>query len=222
MRILLIEDSNRLQRSISMGLRESGYKVDATGDGTEGLWFIESNEYDVVILDLMLPGLDGLSILKEIRKNENPVHVLILSARDTVEDRIEGLKSGADDYLVKPFAFGELLARIQSLIRRRYGVKSNTISAGGIEIDLDKRIVRRAQEILKITPREYSLLEFLLLNKGKVVSRSTIEEHIYDEHIELFSNVVDATVCSLRKKIETPGMESLIQTRRGQGYIIEK
>jgi DNA-binding response OmpR family regulator len=222
MRILLIEDSKRLQRSISLGLRESGYKVDTTGDGQEGLWFIESYEYDVVILDLMLPGLDGLSILKEVRKKENPVHILILSAKDTVEDKIYGLKAGADDYLVKPFAFEELLARIQALIRRRFGVKSNTVPAGYIEIDLDKRVVMRRGEVIDLTPREYSLLEFMTLNKGKVVSRATIEEHIYDERIELLSNVVDATICSVRKKIEIPEMEAIIKTRRGHGYIIEK
>ena len=222
MRILIIEDSTRLQRSISMGLRNAGFKVDVTGDGNEGLWFIESNEYDVVILDLMLPGLDGLSILKKVRQKQNPVHVLILSAKDTVNDRINGLNLGADDYLIKPFAFEELLARIQSLIRRRYQVKSNTIHSGDLEIDLNKRSISRNGKAIKLPPREYALLEFLALNKGKVVSRSRIEEHIYDEHTDLLSNAVDAAISSLRKKIDNSGRESIIKTRRGHGYIIEK
>ena len=221
MRILLIEDSSRLQKSISMGLKKAGYKVDVTGDGNEGLWFIESNEYDAVILDLMLPGLDGLSILKQVRQKENPVHILILSAKDTVNDRINGLKTGADDYLIKPFAFEELLARIQSLIRRKYRVKVNTISIGDLEIDINRRSVSRDNKDIKLPPREYSLLEYLAANRGKVVSRTAIEDHIYDDKADPLSNVVDAAVCSLRRKIDIPGKKSAIKTRRGHGYIIE-
>lgn len=217
----MIEDSSRLQKSISMGLKKAGYKVDVTGDGNEGLWFIESNEYDAVILDLMLPGLDGLSILKQVRQKENPVHILILSAKDTVNDRINGLKTGADDYLIKPFAFEELLARIQSLIRRKYRVKVNTISIGDLEIDINRRSVSRDNKDIKLPPREYSLLEYLAANRGKVVSRTAIEDHIYDDKADPLSNVVDAAVCSLRRKIDIPGKKSAIKTRRGHGYIIE-
>ena len=222
MRILLIEDSSRLQRSITLGLRKAGYKVDATGDGEEGLWYAESSDYDVIILDLMLPGLDGLSILRKLREKQKPVYVLILSAKDTVEDRVAGLESGADDYLIKPFAFDELLARVQSLIRRKYHIGSNIISLGGLEIDINKRTVSRSGRGIELTPREYSLLEFLTLQRGNVVTRTEIEKHIYDEHVEPMSNVIDAAISSLRKKVDKPGKNSLIITRRGHGYIIEK
>ncbi len=221
MRILLIEDSKRLQRSISMGLRKKGFKVDVTGDGTEGLWFADSFDYDVIVLDLMLPGLDGLSILRELRQKQKPASVLILSAKDTVEDRVEGLQAGADDYLVKPFAYDELLARVRALVRRRYGVKQNIISVGTLHIDVDKRRVTCGKKLLDLPPREYAVLELLALRKGSVVSRAEIEEHVYDERTEPMSNVVDAAVSSLRKELEKVGEPSLIRTRRKAGYIIE-
>ena len=221
MRILLVEDSKRLQRSISRGLRKEGFKVDVTGEGNEGLWYVESFDYDVIVLDLMLPGLDGLSILRQMRKKQRPASVLILSARDTVDDRVEGLETGADDYLVKPFAFEELLARIRALIRRRYGVKQNIISFGKLQIDLEKRTVSYGKKILELPPREYAVLELLALRKGSVVSRAEIEEHIYDERNDLMSNVVDAAISVLRKELKKIGKESLIKTRRKAGYIIE-
>jgi len=221
MRILLIEDSTRLQRAISTGLRKSGFKVDLTGDGQEGLWLAESFDYDVIILDLMLPGMDGISILRHLREKQKPVFVLILSAKDTVEDRILGLQKGADDYMVKPFAFEELLARIQSLIRRRYGIQKNVIDMGSIKIDTAKRIVLQGTEEIELSPREYALIEYLAMRKGSVVRRDEIEEHIYDERIELASNVVDATVCSLRKKLQQSGIQGIIKTRRGMGYMVE-
>jgi len=221
MRVLLVEDSKRLQRSISRGLRKEGFKVDVTGEGNEGLWYVESFDYDVIVLDLMLPGLDGLSILRQMRKKQRPASVLILSARDTIDDRVEGLEAGADDYLVKPFAFEELLARIRALIRRRYGVKQNTLSLGRLQIDLEKRLVSHGKKLLELPPREYSVLELLALRKGSVVSRAEIEEHIYDEQKELMSNVVDAAISTLRKELKKVGMGSLIKTRRKAGYIIE-
>ena len=221
MRILLIEDSRRLRRAVSLGLRKAGFRVDATGEGREGLWYAESHDYDVIILDLMLPGLDGISILHRIRRKQRPSRVLILSAKDTVADRVAGLETGADDYLVKPFAFEELLARLQALIRRRYEIKRNIISIGEIRIDTAKRIVSRAGQTIELPPREYSLLHFLVLQQGRVVSRTEIEEHIYDERAEPMSNVVDAAICALRKALDRPGTASLIKTRRGMGYIIE-
>ena len=221
MRILLVEDSTRLQRSISRGLRKEGFKVDITGDGNEGPWYVESFDYDVIILDLMLPGMDGLSILRTMREKERPARVLILSAKDTVDDRVEGLETGADDYLVKPFAFEELLARIRALIRRRYGVKHNLISFDKISIDLEKRRVSRGKEILELPPREYAILELLALRKGTVVTRAEIEEHVYDEQKDLMSNVVDAAISTLRKELKKIGEGSLIKTRRKAGYIIE-
>lgn len=219
MRILLIEDSERLQRSISMGLRKAGYRVDMTGDGEEGLWYAESHDYDVIILDLMLPGLDGLTILHRLREKRNPVHVLILSAKDTLEDRVTGLRNGADDYLVKPFAFDELLARVQALFRRRYGIKDDVVTVGGLRIDTAARTVTRDGKSLELPPREYALLELLALNRGKLVTRPAIEERIYDD-VEPFSNVVDSAICALRKRIDEPGQPSHIQTRRGHGYMI--
>jgi len=221
MRVLLVEDSKRLQRSISRGLRKEGFKVDVTGEGNEGLWYVESFDYDVIVLDLMLPGLDGLSILRQMRKKQRPASVLILSARDAIEDRVEGLEAGADDYLVKPFAFEELLARVRALIRRRYGVKQNTFSLGRLQIDLEKRLVSHGKKLLELPPREYSVLELLALRKGSVVSRAEIEEHIYDEQKELMSNVVDAAISTLRKELKKVGMGALIKTRRKAGYIIE-
>jgi DNA-binding response OmpR family regulator len=221
MRILLVEDSKRLQRSISRGLRKEGFKVDVTGEGNEGLWYVESFDYDVIILDLMLPGLDGLSILRTMREKERPASVLILSAKDTVDDRVEGLETGADDYLVKPFAFEELLARIRALIRRRYGAKQNIIAFGKLQIDLEKRIASWGKKVLELPPREYAILELLALRKGTVVSRAEIEEHVYDEQKDLMSNVVDAAISTLRKELKKIGEGSLIKTRRKAGYIIE-
>jgi DNA-binding response OmpR family regulator len=221
MRVLLVEDSKRLQRSISIGLRREGFKVDATSDGNEGLWFAESFDYDVVILDLMLPGLDGLSILRQLRQERRPASVLILSAKDTVEDRVKGLETGADDYLVKPFAFEELLARIRALIRRRYGAKQDIICIGELQIDTATRTVSHSGMVVELPPREYNLLEYLALRRGTVVSRAEIEEHIYDERREPMSNVVDAAVSSLRKRLWEVGELSLIKTRPKAGYIIE-
>ena len=196
MRILLIEDSKRLQRSLAMGLRKAGYRIDVTGDGEEGLWSAESHDYDVIILDLMLPKLDGLTILRRLREQGKAVHVLILTAKDTVEDRVEGLQSGADDYLVKPFAFEELLARVQALVRRRYGIKKPFIPIGHLQIDTTKRMVTQKAKAIELPPREYALLEFLALRRGMIVSRREIEEHIYDERVEPMSNVIDAAICS--------------------------
>ncbi|MBI1390503.1 MAG: response regulator [bacterium] len=221
MRILLIEDSVKLQRSISAGLRNRGFRVDVTGDGTDGLWRAQTLDYDAIILDLMLPGLDGLSLLRELRRQKKEVHVLILSARDTVEDRVTGLSEGADDYLIKPFAFEELLARVQALIRRRYGIKQTVIPIGRAELDLaGKSLVLNGVRV-ELPPREYALFELLALKRGAVVSRKEIEEHIYDDLAEPSSNVVDAAVCSLRKLLDIHGIGVAITTRRGMGYLID-
>jgi DNA-binding response OmpR family regulator len=221
MRVLVVEDSKILQRTIGTALKRSGYAVDVTGDGVEGLWYAESNPYDVIILDLMIPGLDGLSLLKKIRSRGNQVHTLILTAKDAVEDRVRGLRAGSDDYLVKPFAIDELLARVQALCRRGYGSKSTTITVGDLLIDtLNKNASVRDREIT-LTAREFRVLEYLALRKGQVVSRHEIEAHIYDETADPLSNVVDAVVCLLRKKLATPDGDDLIQTRRGLGYVID-
>jgi DNA-binding response OmpR family regulator len=178
MRLLLVEDSQRLQRSLGLGLRRAGYALDVTGDGQAGLALAEGNDYDVIILDLMLPGLDGLSVLQRLRQDGSPTHVLILTARDTIEERVRGLQAGADDFLVKPFAFAELLARVQALCRRRHGHKNPRLTVGAMEIDTAARTVLRQGVLVPLAPREYALLEYLAVRQGRVVSRSEIEEHL--------------------------------------------
>ncbi len=222
MRLLLVEDSERLQTHVGRALREAGYAVDVTGSGTDGLWYAESNPYDVIILDLMLPGIDGLTILEKLRKGGRDTHVLLLTAKDTVEDRVLGLRSGADDYLVKPFAIDELLARVEALIRRRHGVKTPCIKLEDLEIDIAQRRVKRGGREIDLSPREYSLLQYLAMHPGEVITRDRIETAIYDDKVEPMSNVVDAAIYALRKKIDRPGESSLIVTRRGMGYVLGK
>lgn len=221
MRILIVEDSPRLQRSLGTALRKSGYAVDVAGDGEEGLWLAQEHGYDVVVLDLMLPKRDGLSVLAELRRAGKTVHVLLLTARDTVNDRVQGLQAGADDYLVKPFALEELLARVQALCRRAYGTKQPRLAIADLEIDTLARTVRRASQSVELTTREYLLLEYLARRRGEVVSRSEIEEHIYDGQVDPMSNVVDSAVCNLRKKLGAAGAAPLIHTRRGLGYVLD-
>jgi DNA-binding response OmpR family regulator len=220
-RILLVEDSPRLQRSVGDGLRKASFAVDVVGDGQEGLRWAQATEYDVIVLDLMLPGLDGLTVLRRLRDEGRSAHVLILTAKDTVEDRVRGLKMGADDYLTKPFAFDELLARVQALVRRSQGPKNPCIRVGPVEIDTSARTVTVAGRAVSLAPREYALLEYLSRRVGKVVSRDQIERHIYDGTSEVTSNVVDSAVCALRRKIELAGHRPLIHTRRGMGYVLQ-
>lgn len=222
MRLLLVEDSKRLRTHLCKGLRGEGYAVDVAGDGEQGLWLAEINDYDVIILDLMLPKLDGLGLLGKLRSQGRKTHVLILTAKDSVDDRVLGLERGADDYLVKPFAFDELLARIGALVRRNYGAKSPQIAIGDLVIDTARKVVTRAGCLLPLKPREYALLHFLALRRGEVVSRTEIERHIYDELVEPMSNVVDSAVCQLRKKIDRQDRPSLIETRRGMGYLLRE
>lgn len=219
MRILLIEDSKRLQTYVAKGLRQRGFAVDVAADGEEGLFLAESGDFDVIVLDLMLPKLDGLSVLRQLRSQHIETHVLILTAKDTVDDRVKGLGDGADDYLIKPFAFEELVARIQALLRRSHGIKTPCLTFGDLEINMSLRLATKAGNPLDLRPREYSLLEFLALRKDHVVARTDIERHIYDERVSPMSNVVDSAICSLRKAIDTPGYPSWIQTRRGMGYL---
>ena len=221
MRVLIIEDSERLQRSLSTGLRKAGYAVDVTGNGKDGLWYARSNDYDVIVLDLMLPGLDGLSLLRQLRAAGRDTHVLILTAKDTIEDRVLGLRTGADDYLIKPFAFDELLARVQTLARRQHGVKNPQITIGDLRVDTAARTCRRGEEPIDLSAREYAVLEYLALRHGQVVTRTEIEHHIYDDQAEPMSNVVDAAIYALRKKIDLPDAPSLIHTRRGLGYVLQ-
>jgi len=220
MRLLLVEDYPPIQKAVAKGLREAGFAVDVTGDGEEALWYATGSDYDVVILDLMLPKVDGLAILKRLRAEGRQTHVLILTARDTVADRVRGLDLGADDYLVKPFAFEELLARVRALARRAYRVKNPRLQVGDLRIETAAQRVWRGKEEARLTPREYALLEYLAMRAGETVSRTDIWEHVYEFNSEADSNVVDVYIGYLRRKIERPGKPPLIHTVRGRGYAL--
>ena len=217
MRVLLVEDSETLRRSVRRALRHAGFAVDTAADGEEGLVAAELNDYDALVLDVMLPKLDGLALLRRLRAAGKTTHVLLLTARDTVADRVEGLRLGADDYLVKPFALAELLARVEALCRRAYGTKSGTLRIGPLALDLSARRLQRDGAEVELTAREWRLLEYLALRRGQVVPRAEIEAHIYDEFVEPMSNVVDTAVYGLRRKIGA----NFIRTRRGLGYVLE-
>lgn len=223
MRLLLVEDSERLRDSVQLALQRSGYKVDATGDGEEGLWMAQDNDYDAAILDIMLPSLDGVSLLSQLREQGDDTPVMFLTARDGIDDRVMGLRSGADDYLVKPFALEELLARVEVLCRRSYNQASNLVTVADLELDSSAKKASRAGMVLDLTAREFALLEFLVLRAGQVVSRTQIEQHIYDDLVSPMSNVVDSAIYALRKKLAVhPDSRPLIKTRRGQGYVLEE
>jgi DNA-binding response OmpR family regulator len=218
MRLLVVEDYRPLRESLAQGLREAGFAVDSTDNGEEGLWYAMSNDYDVIILDLMLPGVDGLTILRKLRAGGRQSHVLILTARDSLNDRVTGLDLGADDYLVKPFEFRELLARVRALVRRSYRQKNPLIEIQDLRIDLTRQRVWRGREEIPLTPREYALLEYLAMRAGQVVPRCDIWEHVYEFNSSASSNVVDVYIGYLRKKIDQPDRASLIHTVRGRGY----
>jgi len=207
--------------SVGRALRKAGYALDVTDNGEEGLWQAEANDYDVIVLDIMLPKLDGLSLLRQLRQKGKGTHVLLLTARDTVEDRVQGLQLGADDYLVKPFALEELLARVEALCRRAYGSKQTRLVIADLEIDTSAKEVFRAGNLVRLKPREYLLLEYLARRSGEVVTRGEIEAHLYDDSVDPMSNVVESAVCSLRKKISAPNPAPLIHTRHGLGYVLK-
>jgi DNA-binding response OmpR family regulator len=221
MHLLLIEDSPRLQGALSKGFERAGYAVDVVGEGDRGLVFARRRIYDVIILDLMLPGLPGLELLRQLRQGGSDAHVLILTARDGVEDRVRGLQLGADDYLVKPFSFDELLARVQALVRRKFQSKSPDLVVGDLAIDtVARRVVRAGQEIA-LTRREFTILEYLARKCGATVSRVEIEDHVYGEQNLPSSNAVDSAICNLRKKLAaSPEAPELIHTHHGFGYSL--
>jgi DNA-binding response OmpR family regulator len=220
MRLLVVEDSPRLQRTLATALRKTGYAVDVAGDGEEGLWLAITHPYAVIVLDLMLPRRDGLSLLAELRRRGRATHVLLLTARDTVADRVQGLRAGADDYLVKPFALEELLARVEALCRRACGTAQNQLQVADLVIDTTARSVHCAGRPVDLTAREYALIEYLARRRGHVVTRTEIESQIYDGLVEPMSNVVDSAICVLRKKLGALQAAPLIHTRRGLGYIL--
>lgn len=222
MRILLVEDEKDLAAIIKKGLEEKGFAVDLAHDGEEGLFMAENYPADVIVLDIMLPGLDGISILKRIREKEIKTPVILLTAKDTVPDRIKGLDTGADDYLTKPFDFGELLARIRALLRRSTDVRESVIHIADLEIDTATHEVKRGGKLILLSAREYALLEYLAYRKGHVVNRFDITEHIYAEDFDLDSNIIDVYINYLRKKIDRGYKKKLIYTVRGAGYILRE
>lgn len=220
MRILVVEDFDPLRNAIVQGLQEAGMAVDSAATGTDGQWYSESNSYDVVVLDLMLPEIDGLSLLRRIREAKRAMRVLILTAKGHVDDRVECLNAGADDFLIKPFAFAELLARVRSLIRRKYDCLEPILKISDLEIDTSSCTVRRGERQIELTAREYALLEYLAYRSGELVTRTDIWEHVYDFGSRSHSNVVDVYIGYLRRKIEQDHSPKLIHTRRGQGYML--
>lgn len=222
MRILLVEDEHDLAAIIKQGLTEEGYVVDVAHDGEEGLYMAENFPVDGIILDIMLPLMDGLTVLSKLRKKGNSTPVILLTARDALLDKIKGLDTGADDYLTKPFVFEELLARIRSLLRRKTQVKEAVIRIADLEINTASHEVRRAGKDIQLSAREYALLEYMAYRLGSVVSRSEIVEHIYHEDTDMDSNVVDVYINYLRNKIDKGFAAKLIHTVRGAGYMLKE
>ncbi len=224
MRILVIEDEQKVARALKEGLTHEGYQVDLAFSGEEGFYLLSIGQYDLLLLDLMLPGRDGLEILKSVRKKGMTFPVLVLTARDTVEDRVKGLDSGADDYLVKPFAFAELLARIRVLLRRGRPENSLRLLLADLEMDLVTRKVKRGSTEITLTAREFDLLELLLRHQGQIVSREMIAKEVWQEvdRVTPIDNLIDVHIARLRRKIDDPFAKKLIHTIRGVGFILSE
>ncbi|WDD99831.1 response regulator transcription factor [Thalassomonas actiniarum] len=222
MKLLIIEDSERLRKSLELGLTRLDFTVAATGDGSKGLELALYQDYDLIILDLMLPSLDGLSILKTLRAKKKNTAVLILSAKDELQDRVKGLEIGADDYLCKPFAFDELHARINCLLRRAHHIELATIEIAGLVIDVALRQVMFKDELIKLTPHEYTIFEHLAANRGRIITYASLENYLYDNFATVTRNAIEAHVSALRRKLRQACGDAVIKTRRGFGYLIEK
>lgn len=220
MRILLVEDDRGITRFIAKGLREESYAVDITGDGDDALYKLSISDYDAVILDVMIPGRDGYQVCRDMRAAGIAVPVIMLTARDTVHDRITGLDSGADDYLIKPFAVTELLARLRALLRRGQFVRPATIQVADLFLDTRAQRATRSGRDLSLTSKEYALLEYLAREHGRVVSRGEIAEHVWDENFDPLTNLIDVHINRLRRKVDNDFDTKLIHTRRGTGYIL--
>jgi two-component system copper resistance phosphate regulon response regulator CusR len=220
MRVLLVEDDPRIARFISQGLREQTYAVDVTADGDDALYKASINDYDAVILDVMIPGRDGFEVCRELRASGSNIPVMMLTARDALQDRITGLDTGADDYLTKPFEVAELLARLRALLRRGRVVRPASITIADLVIDTAAHRVTRGRRPVELTAKEYALLEYLARECGRVLSRAEIAEHVWDENFDPFSNLIDVNINRLRRKIDDPSQTPLIQTRRGEGYML--
>jgi heavy metal response regulator len=221
MRVLLAEDDKRIAHFISKGLRENSYAVDAVNNGEEALYQVSVSDYDLIILDVMMPKKDGFEVCREIRDDKNKTPILMLTARDAIDDRISGLDFGADDYLVKPFEFGELLARLRALLRRSSEIRPPKIVVADLEIDTISQRVWRSGNEISLTAKEYALLEYLAREKGKVIGREEISTHVWDESFDVFSNSIEVYVNRLRAKIDKDFKVQLIHTRRGSGYVLD-
>jgi len=219
-RVLLVEDEPRIAGFIAKGLRERAYAVDVARDGEEALYYAGVNEYDLVILDVMLPIKDGYGVCRELRGSGFRSPILMLTARDSVDDRVAGLDSGADDYLTKPFDFKELLARLRALSRRSTEIRREVIQIADLTLNPESHAISRAGKRISVTAKEYALLEFLMLNQNRVVNREQIAQHVWDENFDPFSNIIDVYVRRLRTKIDAGFAQPLIHTRRGEGYIL--
>jgi DNA-binding response OmpR family regulator len=219
---LFVEDYEPLQRSVAKAIREMGWAVDVAPDGEEGRWYAGNHSYDVIVLDVMLPKISGLEVLGHLRQSGNRTPVIILTARDAVNDRVKGLDLGADDYLVKPFFLSELLSRLKALVRRSYQQQNPLIQIGDLCIDTSARRIWRGSREIELTGREYALLEYLARRQGGVVTRTEIWTHVYESYGNSGSNVVDVYVGYLRRKLHLPGLPPLIHTRRGHGYVLRE
>ena len=222
MRILVIEDEIKIAQFIKRGLKEEGYAVDIASDGEEGDFFLSSNDYDLIILDLMLPKIDGLTLCRKLRKEGKQTPIIMLTAKDTVKDKVRGLDSGADDYLSKPFAFEELLARIRVLLRKKDSKIVTQLKINDLSMDLLTQKVTRADREIELTVKEYALLEYLMRNAGNIVTRTMISEHVWDINFDTMTNVIDVYINYLRNKIDSGFENKMIHTVRGKGYLLKK
>jgi heavy metal response regulator len=221
MRILIIEDESKIAAFLKRGLKEEGYAVDVAADGEQGYFLASTQDCDLIILDLMLPGLDGLDLCRKLRAEGNEARILVLTARDKVNDKVQGLNAGADDYLTKPFAFEELLARVRALLRKRETGSPTKLQVADLTMDLLTHKVLRAGREIELTAREFALLEYLIRNVGAVVTRTMIAEHVWDVNFDTFTNVIDVYMSYLRNKIDRAFPDKLIRTVRGRGYVIK-
>lgn len=222
MRILIVEDEKKVASFIKKGLEEELFLVETANNGKEGLEMVLRGEYDLIISDIMMPQMNGVQMVKELRNKNIATPILLLTIKDSTEDKVDGLDSGADDYLTKPFAFEELIARVRALLRRKETQKSNVLTIDDLKMDLVAHKVLRDNKEIILTPREYSILEYLLRNKNKIVSRTKLIEHVYDFHFDSGTNVIDVYINKLRSKIDQNSVKQLIQTVRGTGYIIKE
>lgn len=222
MRILVVEDEKKVARFIQQGLEEEHYAVEIAGDGESGAVMAETGSYDLIILDVMLPGIDGIEVTRRLRAAKVPAPILMLTAKTATEDKVAGLDSGADDYLTKPFAFAELLARVRSLLRRGSLEKTTTLTVADLELDMVTHRARRAGRAIDLTAKEYALLEYFMRNKDRVLSRTIISEHIWDYNFDTGTNLIDVYVSHLRTKIDSGHERKLIHTVRGVGYVMRE